>query len=136
MSASVLRDVASGLVEIHGQHDDRGLLNPKGHRALLDAFREAGPGARRQGLGAGGAADSDEPCRGSGGGGSGGARPRMARTCDWRDRARWRPKPGEETSLAEQRAAMQAGEKAAESLTGLDELARRVGRRSGAASNT
>jgi DNA repair protein RecN (Recombination protein N) len=26
------------LVEIHGQHDDRGLLNPKGHRALLDAF--------------------------------------------------------------------------------------------------
>ena len=25
-------------VEIHGQHDDRGLLNPKGHRALLDAF--------------------------------------------------------------------------------------------------
>ena len=36
--ASVLRDIASGLVEIHGQHDDRGLLNPKGHRALLDSF--------------------------------------------------------------------------------------------------
>ena len=36
--ASVLRDIAGGLVEIHGQHDDRGLLNPKGHRALLDAF--------------------------------------------------------------------------------------------------
>ena len=36
--ASVLRDIAAGLVEIHGQHDDRGLLNPKGHRALLDAF--------------------------------------------------------------------------------------------------
>ena len=36
--ASLLRDVANGLVEIHGQHDDRGLLNPKGHRALLDAF--------------------------------------------------------------------------------------------------
>ena len=26
------------LVEIHGQHDDRGLLNPRGHRALLDAY--------------------------------------------------------------------------------------------------
>ena len=26
------------MIEIHGQHDDRGLLNPKGHRALLDAF--------------------------------------------------------------------------------------------------
>ena len=38
VSASVLRDIANGLVEIHGQHDDRGLLNPKGHRALLDAF--------------------------------------------------------------------------------------------------
>ncbi len=38
VSASVLRDIATGLVEIHGQHDDRGLLNPKGHRALLDAF--------------------------------------------------------------------------------------------------
>ena len=36
--AAVLRDLASGLVEIHGQHDDRGLLNPKGHRSLLDAF--------------------------------------------------------------------------------------------------
>ena len=29
---------AQMLVEIHGQHDDRGLLNPQGHRALLDAF--------------------------------------------------------------------------------------------------
>ncbi|MBA3667681.1 MAG: DNA repair protein RecN [Sphingomonas sp.] len=38
VSASVLRDLAAGLVEIHGQHDDRGLLNPRGHRALLDAF--------------------------------------------------------------------------------------------------
>ena len=36
--AAVLRDVAACLVEIHGQHDDRGLLNPKGHRALLDTF--------------------------------------------------------------------------------------------------
>src|SRR3982750_3644060 len=27
-----------GAVEIPGQHDDPGLLNPKGHRALLDAF--------------------------------------------------------------------------------------------------
>jgi DNA repair protein RecN (Recombination protein N) len=36
--ASVLRDIAAGAIEIHGQHDDRGLLNPRGHRALLDAF--------------------------------------------------------------------------------------------------
>ena len=36
-SAPVLQALAEGLVELHGQHDDRGLLNPRGHRALLDA---------------------------------------------------------------------------------------------------
>src|SRR5215210_6286923 len=29
VSAAVLRDIAAVSVEIHGQHDDRGLLNPK-----------------------------------------------------------------------------------------------------------
>ena len=38
VSAGTLREAGTGLVEIHGQHDDRGLLNPKGHRALLDRF--------------------------------------------------------------------------------------------------
>jgi DNA repair protein RecN (Recombination protein N) len=38
VSGEVLRDLADHLVELHGQHDDRGLLNPRGHRALLDAF--------------------------------------------------------------------------------------------------
>ncbi len=42
--ASVLRDIASALIEIHGQHDDRGLLNPKGHRALLDSFGRTNTG--------------------------------------------------------------------------------------------
>ena len=36
--AGMLREAGTFLVEIHGQHDDRGLLNPKGHRALLDRF--------------------------------------------------------------------------------------------------
>lgn len=35
---ALLRDVGALLVEIHGQQDDRGLLNPRGHRALLDSF--------------------------------------------------------------------------------------------------
>jgi DNA repair protein RecN (Recombination protein N) len=30
--------VSEHLVELHGQHDDRGLLDPKGHRDLLDTF--------------------------------------------------------------------------------------------------
>ena len=38
VSAALLRELGALLVEIHGQHDDRGLLNPRGHRALLDDF--------------------------------------------------------------------------------------------------
>ena len=40
-SGEVLRRLAETLVELHGQHDDRGLLNPRGHRRLLDEFAEA-----------------------------------------------------------------------------------------------
>lgn len=38
VSGEVLRDLSDTLVELHGQHDDRGLLNPRGHRSLLDTF--------------------------------------------------------------------------------------------------
>jgi DNA repair protein RecN (Recombination protein N) len=37
-SGEVLRELSETLVELHGQHDDRGLLNPRGHRAILDDF--------------------------------------------------------------------------------------------------
>ncbi len=37
-SGEVLRRLSDTLVELHGQHDDRGLLDPKGHRALLDSY--------------------------------------------------------------------------------------------------
>ncbi len=37
-SGEILRALSDTLVELHGQHDDRGLLNPGGHRALLDAY--------------------------------------------------------------------------------------------------
>ena len=37
-SGEVLRALSETLVELHGQHDDRGLLNPRGHRLLLDEF--------------------------------------------------------------------------------------------------
>ena len=118
--ASLLRDVANGLVEIHGQHDDHGLLNPKGHRALLDAFGrlDAYPvtsawtevarldAELAEARAAAEAAERD--------------REWLEHAC--REIAALAPQAGEETSLAEQRAAMQAGEKAAESLTGLDEL--------------
>lgn len=38
VSISFLRSVGESLIEIHGQHDERGLLNPSGHRHLLDDF--------------------------------------------------------------------------------------------------
>ena len=38
VSGEVLRNLSETLVELHGQHDDRGLLNPRGHRVLLDDF--------------------------------------------------------------------------------------------------
>ncbi|SLN40014.1 DNA repair protein RecN [Roseisalinus antarcticus] len=47
VSGEVLRQLSDRLVELHGQHDDRGLLNPRGHRALLDAFAGADTGAVR-----------------------------------------------------------------------------------------
>ena len=49
-SGEVLRQLSDTLVELHGQQDDRGLLNPRGHRALLDEYGglEAGRGAVRQ----------------------------------------------------------------------------------------
>ncbi len=37
-SGEVLRALSDALVELHGQHDDRGLLNPRAHRMLLDQF--------------------------------------------------------------------------------------------------
>lgn len=49
-SGEVLRALSETLVELHGQHDDRGLLNPRGHRTLLDSYAglEAALDATRQ----------------------------------------------------------------------------------------
>ncbi len=38
VSASLLRQIGTSLVEIHGQHDDRALIDPATHRLLLDAY--------------------------------------------------------------------------------------------------
>lgn len=38
VSVGLLRQIGDELVEIHGQHDERGLLDTSGHRALLDSF--------------------------------------------------------------------------------------------------
>ncbi len=41
VSVALLRELARSLVELHGQHDDRGLVNARGHRALLDRYARA-----------------------------------------------------------------------------------------------
>ncbi len=48
VSGEVLRTLSDTLLELHGQHDDRGLLDVNGHRALLDAFAGADPSAVRR----------------------------------------------------------------------------------------
>ncbi|MEL6296549.1 MAG: AAA family ATPase, partial [Pseudomonadota bacterium] len=46
-SGEVLRALSDTLIELHGQHDDRGLLNPRGHRLILDDFAGLGPQRER-----------------------------------------------------------------------------------------
>jgi len=118
--AGLLRDIGALAIEIHGQHDDRGLLNPKGHRDLLDAFGKLDTGALEQAWADVTRIEAEL------------LEARTAAAAAERDRE-WlehavaeidvlAPEEGEETRLAEERAAMQAGLKAGESLTGLDEL--------------
>ena len=120
LPASVVRDVAALAVEVHGQHDDRGLLNPRGHRALLDAFGRIDSSAVERSWAEVQRLDAElEAVRA--------AAESAARDRDYLEHAAaeieaLKPEPGEETRLAEERAAMQAGAKAGESLTGLDEL--------------
>jgi DNA repair protein RecN (Recombination protein N) len=42
-SGEVLRRLSETLLELHGQHDDRGLLDPRGHRMILDEFAALAP---------------------------------------------------------------------------------------------
>jgi DNA repair protein RecN (Recombination protein N) len=120
VSAGTLRDVAALAIEIHGQHDDRGLLNPRGHRALLDMFGgiDSGP------LAAAWAKVTEiEQSLAQ-------ARAEVAeaeRDREWLAHAvgeieALAPEAGEESKLAEERSAIQAGAKAGELLQGLDEL--------------
>ncbi|MFR2589838.1 MAG: DNA repair protein RecN [Ruthenibacterium lactatiformans] len=39
-TASVVRDICSGLINIHGQHDNQSLMNPARHLGVLDSFAQ------------------------------------------------------------------------------------------------
>ncbi|HEX8578720.1 MAG TPA: DNA repair protein RecN [Allosphingosinicella sp.] len=119
-SVGLLRELGAMLVEIHGQHDDRGLLNPRGHRALLDTFGRID------------AADAEAAFRAWGEAEAALARTRedldvAARDREWLEHsvaelAKLAAEPGEEEALAELRANMQKGARLAEDIGAVTEL--------------
>ena len=119
-SAALLREIGAFLVEIHGQHDDRGLLNPRGHRVLLDAFGRcdaAGVAAAHEAWRAAQAALAQ-------------AREEVenaARDRDYLDHsiaelAAFDPQEGEEAELAAERSDMQKGARLTGELSTVSEL--------------
>ena len=113
-SATLLRDLAGHLVEIHGQHDDRGLLNPRGHRALLDAFGRLDTASAAAAHRAWAEAEARLQSAAA-------ELETAARDREWLDHAvaelnALGPEPGEERALAEERAAMQKGARLADDL--------------------
>ena len=119
-SAALLRELGRRLVEIHGQHDDRGLLAPAGHRALLDTFGRidvqpvaAAWAALREAEAALATARAEIEA--------------SARDRDWlvhaaAELAQLAPEPGEEEALADRRRTMQRAEKVADDLAAVDEF--------------
>ena len=113
-SAALLRELGALLVEIHGQHDDRGLLAAAGHRALLDAYARGNTRAVAEAHVAWRAAERalEE------------ARDGIAaaqRDREWLEHSvaelvALAPEPGEEETLAERRRSMQRAEKVADDL--------------------
>jgi DNA repair protein RecN (Recombination protein N) len=116
VSAQALRALGAALVEIHGQHDERALVAPATHRALLDAFG----GLEAQ------AAEverlwEERRVREEELASHRGEVERAQREAEWLRHAvdeltRLEPEPAEEASLAERRARMMQAEKAAADL--------------------
>ncbi len=113
-SAALLREVGAQLVEIHGQHDDRGLLNARGHRALLDTFGRCNTGSVTSAFAewqeAKARLDSARE-----------ALDNATRDREWLEHAvaelqKFAVEEGEEEELATERATMQKGERIAEDL--------------------
>ncbi|WP_260580970.1 DNA repair protein RecN [Sphingopyxis sp. PET50] len=110
-SAALLREVGGHLVEIHGQHDDRGLLAPAGHRALLDAYGRCDSAAVAAAHGEWRGAEARLAAARA-------ALDEAVRDREWLEHCvaeltALAPQPGEEAELAEARTTMQKGERIA-----------------------
>ena len=116
VSGEVLRSLSDTLVELHGQHDDRGLLNPRGHRQMLDAFAQLGPHLEKSRVAWRALADARKAL--------GLAEARVAKVRAEEDYLRHAvaeldaldPQQGEEADLDTQRRLMQAAEKIREDV--------------------
>lgn len=112
VSAALLREVGATLVEIHGQHDDRGLINPRGHRSLLDSFGRLG-GIDDEWRGWRHAQDALDQARAD--------LENAARDREWLEHAvkelsALDAEPGEEEALAQERSATQKGARLVDDL--------------------
>ncbi len=117
VSVQVLRAIGSALVEIHGQHDDRALVDPASHRAILDAFGGHGGKVRATAEAARQvrAARADLSAHRA-------LIERARREADFlrhavAELAELAPQPGEEAALAERRLVMMQAEKIAGELS-------------------
>ena len=131
-SVTVLREIGARLVEVHGQHETVGLLDPRSHRALLDAFGRCQP----QLAGCADAWTTLKDARNT----AEMLEARVARaaaetellTTRLAELDRLNPRPGEEAELAQTRAVLGAAEKAMADLSaardhlGADDLTRRL----------
>ncbi|HEX7693987.1 MAG TPA: DNA repair protein RecN [Sphingomonas sp.] len=118
-SAGLLRELGQHLVEVHGQHDDRGLLNPRGHRALLDAFGRCRAGGVAQAYRAW--RDAEDALAVARAEIDAAARDRDYLAHAVAELRQLAPEPGEEDALAERRRGMQRAEKIAEDIAALDD---------------
>jgi DNA repair protein RecN (Recombination protein N) len=112
----VLKSLGAALVEIHGQHDDRALVDAATHRRLLDAF--AGQEAQAQEVAR--RWEERRACEAEAAAHRAEVE-RARREADWLRHAadelsRLAPAPSEESALAERRATMMAAEKIATDL--------------------
>jgi DNA repair protein RecN (Recombination protein N) len=113
-SAGLLRALGATLIEVHGQHDDRGLLNARGHRALLDAFGRIDGSSASAAYSRWRAAEEALAATSA-------DLETAARDREWLDHAvaelsAAAPEAGEEATLAEARAAMQKGARLSDEL--------------------
>jgi DNA repair protein RecN (Recombination protein N) len=116
VSVQVLKAIGAALVEIHGQHDDRALVDAVTHRAILDAFG----GLQAQARMVGEAAQRVREARA----GLNEQRSRVEKARKEADFLRHaveeltklQPQPGEEAALAEHRIGMMQAEKVAQDL--------------------